>query len=97
MENESTPVYGALIERGKVTAIDSATAKYTVQSLDRDGIVTPPLSFVHPNVDEIRLCQGNATLSAWTRSEDSSIPVVGDLVFFFMFNDGSGRIIGKME
>ncbi len=37
--------YGALIERGIVTAVIGG--KYTVASLDRSGIVTPPLDAIN--------------------------------------------------
>lgn len=59
----------AAIERG---IIQSATDEgYTIASLDRKGIETPP---VRPMGDE--------TYS------------VGDKVYFFLFRDGTGRIIG---
>lgn len=62
--------YGAVIERG---IIQSATDEgYTVESLDRRGIVTPPIPAIH----------------------DESY-TVGNTVYFFLFRDGTGRIISR--
>ena len=72
MKNEYNPQYGATIERGRI--ISAQAGKYTVESYDRDGVTTPPI----------------------TTTDDNSYNT-GDRVFFFMFNDGTGRIIGKMD
>lgn len=62
--------YGAIIERGRVTA---ATEKgYTVASLDRDGIESPPITGI-----------------------DNTTYTVDDMVYFFLFRDGTGKIICK--
>ncbi|MBQ8111364.1 MAG: hypothetical protein IJ124_14505 [Clostridia bacterium] len=71
MNKEYNAQYGAFIERGEILSEDSAA--YTVKSLDRDGIITPPIKAINDGYD------------------------VGDRVFFFLFNDGSGRIIDKMD
>lgn len=59
------------IERGIVKSV--ADGQYTVASLDRDGITTPPL----------------ATL-------DESEYLAGDKVIYFIFPDGTGRILCKL-
>lgn len=60
--------YGT-IERGKI--LSASNGEYTIASLDRDGITTPPLKPVNTS----------ATFSA------------GDMVYFFYFKDGTGRIL----
>lgn len=62
---------GAKIERGMIAEI--AGGLLTVRSLDRDGVLTPPLG---------ALTDGNYS--------------VGDLVFFFVFDDGTGLVLCKM-
>lgn len=60
--------YGAVIERGRVQA--AVTGGYTVVSLDREGIESPPLSPI-----------------------DGQSYTVGDMVYFFLFRDGTGKIL----
>ena len=68
--NESKAIrYGAVIERGIVAGIE--TEGYVIRSVDREGVVTPPLRAL------------NGTYA------------VRDRVFFFMFNDGDGAVIGR--
>lgn len=62
--------YGAIIERGKI--LTAAAGSYTVASLDREGLESPPISAIH-----------NETYT------------VGDMVYFFMFRDGTGKILCK--
>jgi len=64
-----------IIERGKVTAV-SANG-YTVASLDRDGIETPPLR-------PMQYGQSGGTVPEYA---------VGNRVYYFIFKDGTGRII----
>ena len=59
---------GAFIERGKILA--ATEAGYSVKSLDRDGIISPPIQTI-----------------------DDSTYTVGDTVYFFLFRDGTGKII----
>ncbi len=59
---------GACIERGKI--LTATEAGYTVQSLDRDGIMTPPI-----------------------QPTDDSTYTVDDMVYFFLFRDGTGKIL----
>lgn len=67
--------YGALIERGKIKAMDSNGA-YTVESIDRPNVTTPALAYLF--------------------GTSGTIPAIGDRVYFFMFADGSGRVICKI-
>lgn len=60
------------IERGTVTK--ALEKRYQVASMDRPGIVTPPI-----------LAIGRESYSA------------GDSVYFFLFPDGSGKILSKIE
>lgn len=60
--------YGAFIERGIV--MRHTEDGYIVQSADRDGITTPPITYI-----------GDEEIT------------VGDEVCFFLFSDGTGRII----
>ena len=59
---------GAFIERGKI--LTATEAGYSVKSLDRDGIISPPIQTI-----------------------DDSTYTVGDMVYFFLFRDGTGKII----
>ena len=96
-ENYFIPNYGALIERGTVKA-KNANDEYTVESIDRPGITTQPLPFLFGRIDkrEVRVYDNDDLLSAWQCRTTTAIPVVGDRVYFFMFEDGSGRVICKM-
>ena len=58
-----------MIERGRVTVADSSG--YIVESLDRAGMLSPPLIPVN----------------------EEATYTVGDTVFFFLFPDGTGRIL----
>lgn len=60
---------GAWIERG--TVINADNGQYTVKSLDREGIVTPPMGAVN----------------------DADTYQADDMVYFFLFRDGTGRIL----
>lgn len=63
-------MYGA-IERGKI--LEETSEGYTVASIDREGIVTPPIKPI-----------------------DAKNYTRGDLVYFFAFRDGTGRIVCHM-
>lgn len=58
-----------VIERGQV--VETGANGYAIQSLDRDGIKTPPLKAL----------------------EEGQSYSVGDKVYYFIFKDGTGRII----
>lgn len=100
--SEYTPSYGALngalIERGKVISIDADSGAYTLESIDRENVTTLALPYLFGKLDkrEVRVYDDDDLLSAWRCREDFTIPRVGDNVFFFMFADGSGRVICKM-
>ena len=59
---------GAFIERGKI--LTATEAGYSVKSLDRDGIISPPIQTI-----------------------DDSTYTVDDMVYFFLFRDGTGKIL----
>lgn len=69
MKNEK---YGAPLERGVIEQIKDQ--KYTVASISRKGITSPPIPSAAKD-----------TLS------------IGDLVFFFLFDDGDGLILAKTD
>jgi len=54
MKNENTSPWGARIERGRITAITTdalGTELYTVESIDRPGVVAYGLSLLNENFD----------------------------------------------
>lgn len=63
--------YGARIERGEILTVNDDV--YTVASLDREGIVSPPIPALAGS--------GYAT---------------GDRVYFFLFRDGTGGVLGTI-
>ena len=63
--------FGAMIERGRI--VESSPEGYSVESLDRQGISSPPI---------IAISDTEYT--------------VGDMVYFFLFVDGTGRILCGM-
>lgn len=88
MENRA---YGAMIERGTITAI--LGGKYIVASLDRSGIVSPML-------DTLGSAGSEASVSGVTlflTAGDDTQYAVGDTVYFFMFRDGTGTILGRFS
>ena len=72
MNQENNAPFGALIERGVITA--TSDDGYSVESFDRKGVITPPITGI-----------SQETYSA------------GDRVFFFLFNDGHGKILAKLN
>ena len=70
---ESNPLYGAVIERGRIKA--SEENGYRVMSYGRHGFLTPPLKAM----DEGLLLE------------------VGDMVYFFLFDDGTGLILARID
>ena len=95
MENE----YGARIERGKI--VKKSGSKYKVESYDRKGITSPfieaidgkPTVSVHATHDK-----GGESVSE-TLNGNVKVPEynTGDIVFFFLFADGTGAILGKIS
>ena len=57
--------------------IETATTGYRIASLDRDGIETPPLK----------------PIESGQNSGETPTYNVGDMVYYFIFRDGTGRII----
>ena len=98
MSEYITPDYGAIIERGRVVSVDSEAGTYIVESIDRTGVTTPAIPCITRKTDGdvVRLCRGDNVLEEWTRETDYTLPVVDDMVFFFLFQDGTGRVICKM-
>lgn len=70
--------YGAAIERGTIQKAEGG--KYTVKSLTRDGIVTPP-------IPALPLMQGTEN------GYEAISYAAGDRVYFFLFEDGNGMIL----
>ena len=66
--------YG-IVERGKVS--DVTANGYSISSLDRDGITTPP-------IQPVEYGQSGVTVPTYA---------AGDMVYYFIFKDGTGRII----
>ena len=91
--------WGARIERGEIT--ESKGTMHKVKSLDREGITTPYLGVleIDPKI-KINVAHDqydamvNETLEAeYTPTEYA----MGDMVYFFMFADGHGAILGKAK
>ena len=57
--------------------LEQSAGGYIIKSLDRDGITTPPLRTIQDG-------QAGVTPPAYA---------VGDKVYYFIFKDGTGRII----
>ena len=73
--------WGARIERGEIN--ESRGTTHRVKSLDREGIVTP-------FIGGLDIAQ---TVGEYTPTEYA----VGDMVYFFVFADGHGAILGKAK
>jgi hypothetical protein len=67
------------VERGKVKELKSG--KYVVESTDRPGVITPPLDVT-----------GHVLFKPDMYAKEEKFKV-GDKVYFFLFPDGTGRII----
>lgn len=79
-------ISGAFIDRGKIVE-KSAGPVYRVESYTRYGVQTRPIESINKYVNEYR-----GDPPAEYKYEYS----VGDEVYFFMFPDGRGMILGKM-
>lgn len=94
-ENE----WGARIERGEITS--SGGGRYKVKSLDREGVSTPWIKVLDmtPKV-ELQVTHDRYDSTVTEKIEATYTPseyTVGDMVYFFMFSDGHGAILGKAE
>ncbi len=72
LNNDNKCLNRAMIERGKILTTNSSS-EYKVVSLDREGIISPPIKAI-----------GN------TEYEPN------DLVYFFLFADGTGAILAPV-
>ena len=81
---EKREIAGASIERGEIT--ESADGWYVVRSSTRSGIETRKIRAINEYLWE----------DTWTHSEKYRY-AEGDKVFFFIFGDGRGLILGKCE
>lgn len=91
--------WGARIERG---IIDKASGtQYKVKSLDRDGIISPWIEVlsIDPKIrTSVTHDKYESTVSeTLTANYKPSEYTVGDMVYFFLFNDGHGAILGKAK
>ncbi len=80
-----------MIERGRVTAI--LGGKYTVASIDRSGIVSPMLGTIGAAGTDASVHEVTLYLTA----QEGKQYAVGDTVYFFMFRDGTGTILGRFS
>lgn len=91
--------WGARIERG---VIDKASGtQYKVKSLDRDGVITPWVEVlsIDPTIKtSVTHDKYESTVSeTLTAKYKPSEYTVGDMVYFFVFGDGHGAILGKAK
>lgn len=75
--------WGAWIERGIIDAVDGS--RYRIKSICRDGVTTPWL--------EVLCVNPKLTDAEYKPTEYKT----GDMVYFFMFPDGHGAILGKAK
>ena len=75
--------WGARIERGTIDEVSGK--KYKVKSLSRDGVKTPWI--------EVLSIKPTLYGDVYVPTEYKS----GDMVYYFMFPDGHGAILGKAE
>jgi len=87
---ESTGLVG--LERGKIREkkADSLPNRYVykVESLTRDGVVSRWMESVNANINEYR---GDPP------AERKAEYQVGDPVYYFMFADGRGMVLGRIR
>ena len=87
---------GALIERGKIKEIKGEN-EYVIVSLDRDGIESPPMGTI--NEDAYLVVAHTIGDTSYTIRAQAIIEheyEVGDMVYFFLFPDGTGKILCKV-
>ena len=98
MKNENEN-WGARIERGIIDEADGG--RYRVKSLCRDGVKTP---WIEPLQNEPTITVP-VTYDAGGKTEQGTIRMQytppeyekGDKVYFFIFPDGKGSILGRFE
>ena len=88
--NEYTATVG--FERGTIREkkADSLPSRYVykVESATRGGIISRWMESVNANINEYR---------GEPPEENKAEYAVGDLVYFFMFPDGRGMVLGKVR
>lgn len=81
MMKQEKEMFGTMIEQGIIVSIQGDG--YRIDSYSRDGLTTKPIK----------------AIADWDIDENG-IPVrrygIGDKVFFFLFEDGNGMILGKL-
>ncbi len=91
--------WGARIERGKIE--ESNGNQYKVKSLDRDGVTTPWIGVleIDPKINmSVTHDVGESSVSeTLTAKYTPTKYTVGDMVYFFVFADGHGAILGKAK
>ena len=91
--------WGARIERGEI--IESSGLQHKVKSLERDGVVTPLIGVleIKPKIEtKVTHDRNDSTVSETLEAEYTATEyAVGDMVYFFMFADGHGAILGKAK
>lgn len=91
--------WGARIERGVIQ--ESNGSQYKVKSLDRDGVITPLMGVleIHPTITmRVTHDKNETTISETIKAVyEPTQYTLGDKVYFFMFCDGHGAILGKVK
>lgn len=89
--------WGARIERGIIK--ESNGDEHRVRSLDRDGVITPWIRVleIKPKITVQATHDVGDTSRTETLTADYSPTeyTTGDRVYFFLFADGHGAILGK--
>ena len=89
-KSECTATVG--FERGEIKEkkADSQPNRYLykVESATRDGIVSRWMESVNANINEYRGDPPQEVKAQYS---------VGDLVYYFMFSDGRGMVLGKVR
>lgn len=91
--------WGARIERGIIQT--ASGEQYKVKSLDRDGVITPLIGVLEiaPTITmRVTHDKYESTTTETIKAEYKPTKyTVGDMVYFFMFGDGNGAILGKAK
>lgn len=84
--------WGARIERGTIAEIDGS--RYKVKSICRDSVTTPWLESLAIEPTLYVLNEDGTSDNVRYRPTEYK---AGDMVYFFMFRDGHGAILGKAK
>lgn len=91
--------WGARIERGTIEEVSGT--QYKVKSLSRDGVKTPWIEAL--SIEPELYANVKHDREAETVSERIEVKYkpteykAGDMVYYFMFSDGHGAILGKAK